>query len=619
MIPRTVLSQTSRALALIVALYFLVLAGPGEAAVVAFPGAEGFGSTTIGGRGGRVIYVTNLNDSGTGSLRDCLAATGPRYCLLRVAGTISLQNDLVVSNPFVTIAGQTAPGEGLQIKGGHLDIRTHDVVVRYMKFRAGDEINGSNNGDRNSVFLNGLKGEVYNVIIDHSTMIWGPDTGGVEMVENVHDVTVQWSINGEGLYFSNHYEGSRSSGHSKGVRIARNNSIWPKRITLHHNLITTSAARNPLLRDGENLDIVNNVVYNFGGGEQGGNPRSLNLIKNLFIPGPKTNTSVAYQPSTGGSVSTLFESAVFEQGNAAEGTMTIRGGPASVYTATRFSPYSLSSEQTPQEAYNAIVQNVGAARPVRDSDDRRIISNLANRSSVTPQGTSGFVSGVNYGLVWPTLASGTPYPDSDADGMDDNWEQQHFGNTSRGSASSSSSDFDADGYTDLEEYLNNTDPKVAGGGTSQDTTPPSVTITAPSTGTTVSGTVSVSATASDNVAVAGVQFKLDGGNLGAEDTSFPYSVSWDTILTPNGTHTLVATARDASGNTKTSSSVTVTVSNAGSTTSSADLNADGRVDVIDLGILLSAWGQTTKPKADINQDGRVDVVDLGILLSKWGG
>jgi len=419
----------------------------GTGALVAFPGADGFGAPTKGGRGGRVIYVTNLNDSGTGSLRACLEATGPRYCLFRVAGTIALQDDLKVSNPFVTIAGQTAPGEGVQIKGGHLDIRTHEVIVRYMKIRAGDEITGSNNGDRNSMFLNGLKGEVYNVVVDHCTLIWGPDTGGIEMVENVHDVTVQWSINGEGLYFSNHYEGSRESGHSKGVRIAMNNSIWPKRITMHHNLLVTSSDRNPMWSNGPELqEFVNNVVYNWQWHSARGNPRSLNFIKNMYVRGPITSYLAAIRAETS-------EPAIYEEGTVVDGFTTVRGGTSSAYVSTRFAPYSMRTEHMAREAYDLVVADVGANRPVRDSDDQRIINNLVQRKG-------NLISGVNYGLTWPTLASGTPYLDADQDGMDDNWEIQHFGNTSRGSATDSTGDFDGDGYTDLEEYLNGTNPKV---------------------------------------------------------------------------------------------------------------------------------------------------------------
>ena len=417
------------------------------APLVAFPGADGFGAQTKGGRGGRVIYVTNLNDSGAGSLRACLTASGPRNCVFRVSGTIALQDDIAVTNPFLTIAGQSAPGQGVQMKGGMMRIQTHDVVIRYLKMRPGDEINSSNNGDRNAILLSGNKAEVYNVIIDHSTMVWGPDTGGFEAVDNVHDVTVQYSINGEGLYFSNHYEGSRAQGHSKGARIAMNGSVPPKRITMHHNLVTTSSDRNPMWSHGpQNQDFVNNVVYNWSNHPARGDPASLNFINNMYVRGPETNALYAIRAETSAP-------AIYEEGTVVDGFSQVRAGTTSAYVSTRFAPYSMRTVQTAREAYDQVVAHAGASRPARDSDDQRIISNLVNR-------TGRFMNGVAYGLTWPTLASGTPFADTDNDGIDDAWEIQHFGNLSRGGATDSSSDFDGDGYTDLEEFLNGTNPKV---------------------------------------------------------------------------------------------------------------------------------------------------------------
>jgi hypothetical protein len=160
----------------------------------------------------------------------------------------------------------------------------------------------------------------------------------------------------------------------------------------------------------------------------------------------------------------------------------------------------------------------------------------------------------------------------------------------------------------------NGDNCLAGG--AGDTTPPTVSLSAPAAGATVSGSsVAVTAAASDNVGVAGVQFKLDGVNLGSEDTSSPYAVTWNTTTAANGSHTLSAVARDAAGNTTTSSSVSVTVSNA---CPSADVNGDCHVTISDLSVLLSNWSSTTNATCDLNHNGTVDIFDLSILLSQYG-
>jgi pectate lyase len=438
-------------------LILLGLSGSTANAAGAFPGAEGFGSSTEGGRGGKVLYVTTLSDSGTGSLRSALEASGPRLVLFRVAGTITLQDDIRIKEPFLTIAGQTAPGDGVEVKGAMLKIKTHDVIIRYLKVRPGDQPNSSNPADRDALTLSGIKAEVYNIVIDHCSLVWGPDIGGLSMLINVHDVTVQNCILGEGLYLSNHPEATvDQGGHSMAASIfqldpAKYGNAHPRNITMHHNLFTTSNHRNPVVIGAEFVDIVNNVIYNWGQKPAHGNPRSLNLIKNLFIKGPETTKLLAWLPSLHSTTPNYFTNAVYEQGNATEGFSTVRGDPQTVYAASRFSPYSMRSEQTPQDAYTQIVQDVGANLPVRDSVDQRIINNLKQRAG-------RFLDGAD--LLWPLLLSGPLPTDADKDGMPDDWEELHFGTTSRGGSINSSSDFEGDGYTDLEEYLNQTDPRA---------------------------------------------------------------------------------------------------------------------------------------------------------------
>ena len=203
-------------------------------------GVAGYGAGTQGGTGGTVIEVTTLNDSGPGSLRAAIDASGPRTVVFRVGGTINLGNDLRVANPFITIDGSTAPGP-VVVRGGMLVIASHDVIVRQLRFRPGDQVGSPSEVD--AVSLIGLRNEVYNVVLDHLSMVWGPDIGGLSMLGNVHDVTVQYSIMGEGLYRSSHPEAGDNDGHSMGTSVFQLDPgvAWGKRITFHHNLFTTAA------------------------------------------------------------------------------------------------------------------------------------------------------------------------------------------------------------------------------------------------------------------------------------------------------------------------------------------------------------------------------------------
>jgi len=430
-----------------------VVSATGPSALVAFPGADGYGAFTPGGRGGQVFYVTRLDDAREpGTLRYALESRAPRVVLFRVSGTIQLRDSIVITDPFITIAGQSAPGEGVQIKGGMMIVRASDVVIRYLRLRPGDEINRSDNCCRNAILIEGSASrEVSRVIIDHSTLIWGPDTGGPEIISNAQHISVQWSILGEGLYHSNHYEGYGLKGHSKSVRIAPNSTspdLVPRLITLHHNLIANSDDRNPLLDGVEAVEMVNNVVYNWGLVPAEGSPRSLNMINNFFLPGPMTIRLLAWKPLT---THLLLPESVYETGNATQGFFQVRGDPQFVYADTRFNTPSLVNEVAAQQAYDMVVQQGGAVLPVRDATDQRIVRNVLDR-------TGTFANGISFGLTWPFLSAGPLRPDTDLDGMPDDWELLHFGTLTRGSPTDSSSDFDGDGYTDLEEFLNATNP-----------------------------------------------------------------------------------------------------------------------------------------------------------------
>ena len=229
-------------------------------ALPAFPGAEGFGANTIGGRGGKIFEVTNLNDSGAGSLRACVEASGPRICVFRTGGLIVLQSALKIVNPYITIAGQTAPGGGITLKqGAATDIfstQTHDVIIRYITSRAGP--GGENHA--NQIAKSGT--ELYNIIIDHNSLSWGVDSN-IETWYRVREATIQWSIISEGLNNSTHSKGA----HSKGLMIggykgSDSGGKGSENISILNNLMAHNADRNPLMQLCGVAQVINNVTYN---------------------------------------------------------------------------------------------------------------------------------------------------------------------------------------------------------------------------------------------------------------------------------------------------------------------------------------------------------------------
>jgi hypothetical protein len=421
---------------------------------LAFPGAVGYGAPTTGGRGGRVLYVTSLADSGPGTLRAAINLAGPRTILFRVAGTIVLTSDIAVNNPYLTIAGQSAPGQGIQVRGAMLKVVTHDVVIRYMRFRVGDE-HAANPGDVDGLSANGdASGRI---VIDHSTILWGPDVGGATWLNGTHDITVQDSILGEGLKLSRHPEGTaEQGGHSYTTNITALSPTggYPQRLTYFRNLITTSASRNPRVIGASCVDFVNNVIYNWGYKAGYGNPRSLNLVNNWWRSGPETTTPYFWDPDTSADYPTLFSGTVYESGNVGDGIAIARNAPYTVYRTAPGCPVSVAPTSA-ADAYARVLSTVGAVRPVRDSVDQRLVDNVRGRTGRFVNGTGQ----VGPNPDWPALAGGAMPADADNDGMADGWESAMFGTTARGAVATSTGDFDGDGYTDVEEYLNGTDPR----------------------------------------------------------------------------------------------------------------------------------------------------------------
>jgi pectate lyase len=444
----------------------------------AFPGAEGYGKHTVGGRGGEVYEVTNLNDSGEGSLRAAVEAKGPRTVVFRISGTIDLKSDLRISNPNITIAGQTAPGDGIALKRFPLMISADEVIIRYIRVRLGDE------SDRDSDAISSRY--IKNLILDHVSASWSVDeTMSIYHCENI---TVQWCLISESMFKSNHVKGTHGFG-----------GIWgSNHSTYHHNLIAHHSSRNPRFASGSgNTDYRNNVLYNWGyqscyGGEkqQKGNAKfnftNINLVANYYKPGPATQSGeVSYRiasPSSRNGTDDYGKWYVAD--NVVEGNTSVtadnwnggiqpQGGSSDIAGLRLDQPWpSMAiSQQTAEEAYHSVLENAGATLPKRDVVDVRIIDEVRNGYATYEGSTykkehpvpdksrkSGIIDSQADVGGWPKLKSTTAPTDTDHDGMPDAWEDKYGFDPS--DASGASRDKDGDGYTNLEEYLNGTDPTV---------------------------------------------------------------------------------------------------------------------------------------------------------------
>jgi pectate lyase len=359
----------------------------------------GYGAASVGGRGGVEIVVRNLNDAGPGSLRAALDASGPRIVVFTVGGTITLRDDLRIVNPYITVAGETARAPGIVVRNGALKIETHDVVLRHIRLRPGDQVSAP--GDVDALTINGVGQPATRIVVDHVSMVWGPDIGGLAILGNVHDVTISNSIMGEGLYLSRHPEATaKQGGHSMAANITQldANLPFPERITFWRNLFTTSDTRMPRLQGARCVDIVNNVIYNWGIHPPDGNPRGVNVVNNWYRSGPETVTRQFWTPQTSEVAPTLFRGTVYLSGNVADGFNGSKGGPLSAYaTSLRCGGLSVVAGGA-AAAYASVVAGVGATLPVRDVVDRRILTNVTRR-------TGAFFNGAGYpppNPYWPS-------------------------------------------------------------------------------------------------------------------------------------------------------------------------------------------------------------------------
>jgi PKD repeat protein len=418
---------------------------PPSGEVRAFPGAEGFGAQTKGGRGGKVIAVTNLNDSGPGSLRAAIDATGPRIVVFRVGGTITVNSPIFIKNPSITIAGQTAPGGGIAIRNSTVNtgpvfaIDGDEVIIRHLRVRPGPSAASSSNVD--GITIRGGR----NVIVDHSSLSWAVD----EIFNAWYDaqnVTVQWSIISESLLNSTHSEGPHGMGMLLGSEGSGNFSA-------HHNLFAHNNKRNPALKPGATTDFVNNVVYNWGdsagwvGDQYGKVP--LNFVGNYYKAGPDSDRSLpeldVYRYPTNLGFSLYLEGNIGPHRTSdlepEDAVIDADGDPFVVGTRN---PAPQVTTQTAAQAFELVLAGAGATKPQRDAVDTRVVSEVRN-------GTGRIIDHPTQVGGWPTLAPGTPPVDSDGDGMPDAWEVARGLNPS---VNDSAGDRNGDGYTNVEEYIN---------------------------------------------------------------------------------------------------------------------------------------------------------------------
>ena len=392
-----------------------------------------------------MLEVTNLQDSGSGSLRAAVEASGPRTVVFRVGGTIAVLSSITVSNPFLTIAGQTAPGDGIALRNdpgntnSTLHIKTHDVIVRHLRVRPGPSTDLS--CCLGAVSIHNSQAPVYNVMIDHVSASWATDQVFTTW-NDVHDITIQRSIISEGLHKSTHEKGPHSKGWSLG---------GTERISVVRNLFAHNVERSPLVSTSGVVDLVNNVIYNPG------------FPIMLYDTGPAVNVIKNYLKYGPNTPSHRYEVRSWDLGHGKGATIYVEGniGPHRpedhlandliVYpdskkylTSTSFGlgNYSIVSAT---QAYDDVLDDVGATKPNLDSVDLRIIDEVQN-------GDGSFIDNPSQVGGWPTLVSGTPPSDADHDGMPDSWEVTWGLNPN--DDSDGPLDSDGDGYTNLEEYLN---------------------------------------------------------------------------------------------------------------------------------------------------------------------
>ncbi len=410
---------------------------------LAFPGADGFGKYTTGGRGGKVYVVTNLNDEGPGSLREAIRKKEPRIVVFAVSGNIKLKGPLDINHGDLTIAGQSAPGGGITLQNYPMKIKGDNIIVRYLRSRLGDlhEVQD----DAMSCLRN------KDIIIDHCSLSWATDECG-SFYDN-ENFTLQWSIISESLNASVHEKGDHGYG-----------GIWGgKKATFHHNLIASHTSRLPRFNgaryhkqpEKEIVDFRNNVVYNWkNNSSYGGEEGNHNMVNNYYKPGPSTEDRERliepYAPF----------GKFYLEGNIMEGSEKVTQDNAlgmagvdkkgKVITKDPF-PYIIQHTDEAKDAYQKVLERSGASQP-RDGVDIRLIHEIQSGKSSSGKNKNGIIDSQSEVGGWPQLEAGNAPKDTDQDGMPDQWEKDHHLNPNdKGDAPS----YDLDQhYTNVEVYLN---------------------------------------------------------------------------------------------------------------------------------------------------------------------
>jgi len=446
---------------------------------LAFPSAEGFGRFTRGGRGGKIYKVTNLNDAGPGSLREAVEAAGPRVVVFDVDGTLRLKSPLQITNDFITIAGQSAPGGGITLRDYPLQISANEVIVRYLRSRMGDEMKLET--DALSV------GQGRDIVIDHCSVSWSNDetlsvTQRVEPgLKHLTDVTVQWSIVSESLNDAGHEKGQ----HGYGSLIQ---GSYGARYSFHHNLWAHHEARMPRIgnyasakvdSEGVVLDFRNNVFYNWGPGAttdfynwQPGLDRGYNMDPFYGRPDNPSRFAAGADLNSNANTHSNFVNNWYQQGSAT-------GGPVALYIRnasgkTHFSgnymdgkavkdqfslvvtsqnpavfkteqPFDFGPVRTESAtvAYQRVLASAGASKE-RDAVDDRVVESVRKR-------TGHLINSQKDVGGWPEIRAGVAAPDADADGIPDAWEKSHKLSPNDPSDASAVA---KSGYTNVEVYLN---------------------------------------------------------------------------------------------------------------------------------------------------------------------
>jgi hypothetical protein len=458
--------------------------------IPAFPGAEGGGKFSFGGRGGKVIVVTNLNDDGVGSFRWACEQGGARTIVFNVAGIIRIKTPVIIRAPYITIAGQTAPGDGVCIAGESVWINTHDVIIRYMRFRRGETWVG-----RRDDAIGG--NPIGNIMIDHVSASWGLDEN-MSMYRHMYNdstgkpaedklptvnITIQNSIFAEALDTWNHSFGSTLGGEN---------------CTFMRNLWANNAGRNPSIGWYGIFNFVNNVVFNWVHRSiDGGDYRAqYNIINNYFQPGPQTpkTSPVGHRilkPESGRSkLKYHVYGRAYVNGNIMEGFPAItkdnwNGGvqvedfsnTAEYTSAMKWHkplPMAAVSIMEAAEAKQYVLANAGATLPKRDAVDMRIAEQVRTGKIAYKEGVklpetqfkhrrlpidsykNGIITDVSQVGGYPEY-KGTPYKDGDSDGIPDDWEKKNGLNPANATDAAKPGK-SSSGYTNIEDYLNSIVP-----------------------------------------------------------------------------------------------------------------------------------------------------------------